>query len=356
MIGQPGPIVLMGSGETAPSAQKIYHRLFSQIDDGIRVAVLETPAGFEPNSAFVAGQVGRYLEQRLQNFRPSIQVIPARKRGTPFSPDDAALASALYDANVIFMGPGSPTYTVRQLQDSVLWHTLRACNRLGASVVLASAATLAISRQTMPVYEIYKVGEDLHWKSGLDLLGDFGLATIFVSHWNNSDGGELLDTSRCYIGQARFEALMAMLPEGCAAYTVVGVDENTALVIDPATGICTVMGVGTVTILRTDATAVFAAGQRFSATELGPFHSPAPAFGIPDWVWPATVAGRAAAAQRRATQPAPDCEVLALLDQRQAARARRDWAGSDQIRAQIAARGWRVLDTPTGQTLEPENN
>ena len=190
----------------------------------------------------MAGQVGAYLEKHLQNFRPSIHVIPARKRGTPLSPDNGELAASLYDANVIFMGPGSPTYTVRQLQDSVVWHTLRACNRLGACVVLASAATLAVSAQTMPIYEIYKVGEDLHWKAGLNFLRDFGLSTIFVSHWNNKDGGELLDTSRCYVGQARFEALLAMVPEGRDAYTVVGLDENTALVIEPATGVCSCAG------------------------------------------------------------------------------------------------------------------
>ena len=54
MSDQPGMILLLGSGETAPGAQKIYHWLFSRIreqtGDGIRVAVLETPAGFEPNS------------------------------------------------------------------------------------------------------------------------------------------------------------------------------------------------------------------------------------------------------------------------------------------------------------------
>jgi len=355
MTEQPGPIVLLGSGETAPGAQKIYHRLFSQIDDEVRVAILETPAGYEPNSDFVAKQVGRYLEQRLQNFRPSIQIVPARKRGTAFSPDDATIASALYDANVLFMGPGSPTYTVRQLQDSVVWHTLRACHRLGAAVILASAATLAISRLTLPVYEIYKVGEDLHWKAGLDFFGDFGLSTIFVSHWNNKDGGELLDTSRCYMGQPRFEALLAITPHGRDDYTVVGIDEKTALVIEPATGVCTVMGIGAVTIIRHGETAVYGAGQRFPATVLGPFCPPAPGEGIPDTIWQATATGRAAAAQKRLSQPTPDPAVLALLDQRQAARAGKDWAGADHLRAQIAARGWRVLDTPTGPALEPAN-
>ena len=92
MTTPPGPIVLLGSGETAPGAQRIYHRLFTQLDTPIRVAVLETPAGFEPNSTAVAEQVATYLTKRLQNFRPQIDIIPARARGTSFTPDDADLA------------------------------------------------------------------------------------------------------------------------------------------------------------------------------------------------------------------------------------------------------------------------
>ena len=102
-----GPLVLMGSGETAPSAQKIFHRVFAAIADGgeaVRMAVLETPAGFEPNSGYVAEQVMRFVQKRLQNFAPTLFTVPARKRGDPvFSTDDPALAVRLHDANVLFM-------------------------------------------------------------------------------------------------------------------------------------------------------------------------------------------------------------------------------------------------------------
>ena len=72
-------------------------------------------------------------------------------------------------------------------------------------------------------------------------------------------------TPAAAIGKERFETLLSMAPGGRAACTVVGVDENTALVIEPATGACTVMGTGAVTILRGAATAVYPAGQRFPA-------------------------------------------------------------------------------------------
>jgi cyanophycinase-like exopeptidase len=348
---QAGPIVLMGSGETAPNAHKVYHRLFSRLKDGVRVAILETPAGFEPNSDYVAGQVGRYLEKQLQNFRPAVTVIPARKRGTSASPDDPALAGQLYDANVAFMGPGSPSYLVRQLADSRTWHTLQAVHRLGAALVFASAGTLAMGSHTLPVYEIYKVGEDLHWKRGLNLFGDWGLEVVFVSHWNNQDGGAVLDTSRCYLGQARFAQLLELLPPD-PARRIVGIDENTALLFDPGHARGSVLGAGGVTILHGAETHRYASGEHFPLALLGDFHLPAAGAGIPEAVWADTVVGVAQAAARRRARLQPEPAVLALVAERAAARSAQDWRRSDELRDQIAARGWRVLDTPDGAQLE----
>jgi cyanophycinase-like exopeptidase len=355
---QPGLILLLGSGETAPSAQKIYHWLFSRIreqtGDGIRAAILETPAGFEPNSAAVAGQVGAYIQKRLQNFRPSVQIVPARKQGTAHSPDDPTLAAMLHDANAIFLGPGSPTYAARQLRGSLVWETLRACHRAGAVLILASAATLAVSRYTMPVYEIYKVGEDVHWKPGLDFFGDFGFSTVFVSHWNNRDGGEALDTSRCYLGEQRFGQLVQMLPGGLAENTVVGIDENTALVVDPASRSWQVMGPGHVTIQGQHGTALYSTGVIRPMSDFGAFVLPTPIErGITPVVWQDMLAGRAASKHVRAAQLHPSAAVLALFAARQAARATRDWAASDHLRDELSAQGWQVLDTTEGQVLNP---
>jgi cysteinyl-tRNA synthetase len=47
-------------------------------------------------------------------------------------------------------------------------------------------------------------------------------------------------------------------------------------------------------------------------------------------------------------------EVQALLDQRAAARAGKDWAASDRLRDAIAELGWIVKDTKDGQKLSPK--
>ncbi len=267
--------------------------------------------------------------------------MPARRRGTAWSPDNPEVVAPLLDSDVIFLGPGSPSYAVRQLQDSLAWHLLRGRQRLGAAVVLASAATIAAGAYALPVYEIYKVGEDPHWKAGLDLFADFGLKLAVVPHWNNNDGGAELDTSRCFMGLARFEPLLAMLPPDVV---VLGVDEQTALAMDWAAGTGHVLGQGSVTVLRAGAAQVFSRGQSFPLAELGPYRLPEPGAGIPAAVWQQVV--EAAAAEPVAVEPPP--EALELASRRQQARERRDWAAADALRAEIEALGWLVQDTAEG--------
>ncbi|MGQ9501628.1 MAG: CysS/YqeB C-terminal domain-containing protein [Anaerolineae bacterium] len=343
---QPGLIVLFGSGETSNSGRRLYDWLFRQLRTPIRVAVLETPAGFQPNSAYVADEVAQFLCMRLQNYRPEVTVVPARKRGTPYSPNAPEIVAPLLKANVIFLGPGSPTYAVRQLRDSLAWYTLIARHRLGAAVILSSAATIAVGAYALPVYEIYKVGTELHWVPGLDFLGAFGLPLVLVPHWDNREGGAKLDTSRCFMGQERFERLLALLPQGV---TVLGIDEHTALILDLGARRCRVMGRGSVTRMRAGEVVTFTASDVIPLSALGDFHLPPLHTGVPEYVWRSVKA----AAQEVSTAPAPPEEVLQLVKAREAARARRDWQEADALRERVATLGWHIEDTPEGPRLKP---
>jgi hypothetical protein len=318
----------------------------------------------------VIERVAEFLSHNLQNYRPQTTIVPARSRAAPFSTDDSALASPLLKADMIFMGPGSPSYAVRQLQGSRTWHNLLARHRLGAALVFASAAVVAISQYALPVYEIYKVGEDLHWKPGLDLLGQYGLPLVFIPHWNNNDGGADLDTSRCFMGQPRFARLAALLPLGL---TMMGIDEKTALILEPATGDARVIGAGGVTLIHTgheheaylddttlDGSGLVELAQRhrshihtyqngdsFLLSECCPLEVPSGGNGLPRTVW------QQALEAARPPEPAgPPPNVLALVEHRAKARSSKDWAASDALRDEIAALGWAVKDTKEGQTIE----
>jgi hypothetical protein len=287
---------------------------------------------------------GRLSGPSAAKYQPQVSVIPARKRHSPFSPDDPQIVAPLLQAEAIFMGPGSPTYAVRQLQDTLAWHIMVARHRLGSALILASASTLAISAHTLPVYEIYKVGEELHWHLGLDFLGLYGLSLVVVPHWNNSEGGPELDTSRCFMGRHRFEQLMKLLPP---KQTIVGLDEHTALILDLTRREVRVMGKSGVTLLTAAGEEQFQTGQTFDIHRLGPFRLPHPETVVPAEVW-ATV--QAAHAQ---TPPAaaPPAEVRALVEARQIARARQDWPAADHFRHQLAEAGWQIKDTPQGPVI-----
>jgi hypothetical protein len=327
-----------------------------RLEAPVRVAVLETPAGFQPNSAQVADEIAAYIDRHLVNFRPTVERVEARSRKSAQSPDNVDVLAPMRSANLLLVGPGSPTYAVRQLADSRAWSLLQARHRLGAGVLLSSATTLAASRWTLPVYEIYKVGADLHWVQGLDLMAQFGLNLLLISHWNNSDGGDDLDTSRCYIGRDRFEALRAQLPTD-EPYTLVGIDEKTALCIDFAEARVDVVGVGGAVIERDGETTQVANKESFPLDALGAWQLPVDGEGIDAAMWELALQDEEEAERARQEEEEPVAappEVAALVEQRQAAREAGAWDEADRLREEATTLGWRIQDTPQGPVLEPE--
>ncbi len=338
-----GKIAFLGSGETSRAGGAIFEYLARSLPEPPRVAILETPAGFELNSNQVAGRVADFLRLRLQNYSPVIDVIPARKRGTPFSPDEPALLGPLASANFVFMGPGSPTYAIRQLQGSLAWDLIRARHRLGAALVFASSATIAVGAWGLPVYEIYKVGEDVHSVPGLGLFKDFAMHLSFIPHWNNAEGGDDVDTSRCFVGMERFAVWCNSLPP---ENTTIGLDEHTGLIVDFEKQTCLVNGVSSVSLVRDCDPKIYPAGATFPLAELGPFRMPDPInSGVPGQAWDL------ARAPSRPEASVPGPEVLALVEQRDQARSKNNWDEADRLRERIAALGWSVQDTKDGQQL-----
>jgi hypothetical protein len=283
------------------------------------------------------------MSTRLQNYRPVIDVVRARKKGGAFSPDDPEIVKPLLYADMIFMGPGSPTYGVRHLQGTLAWDLVRARHRLGAALAIASAATISVGAHVLPVYEIYKVGEDVHVVAGLNMFADFGLHLSFIPHWNNAEGGSDLDTSRCFVGMERFAEWCDLVP---LQNTTIGLDEHTGLIIDFEAGMCEVSGVSSVSLVRECDPEIFAAGKKFPLHELGEFKPPAHLdHGIAPAAWEMAV-------QAPPLEPdSPPESVTALAEQRAAARERKDFAESDRLRDLILEHGWQVQDTKDGQKL-----
>ena len=341
----PGPIALFGSGETAPSGQKIFEFLFKKLPVSPIVSILETPAGFELNSEKVAGNVAEFIQDHLQNYKPRTKLIPARKKGTDFSPDSPDITLPILESDLIFMGPGSPTYAVRQLEKTLAWEYIITRHRMGASLALSSATTIAVSSFVLPVYEIYKVGQDIHWQPGLDLFSPFQLSLVFIPHWNNTDGGVDLDTSRCFMGRYRFESLLNLLPSD---QVVIGIDEHTGLIIDFQDACTHIIGSGNVTILSEGSERIFPSGSTVNLSELGNYKLPDPRTGISPGSWNTALEIQQEAIERKI----PPKELLGLASKREQARKEKNWEAADVLRLRIEEKGWTIQDSADGFTLE----
>jgi len=338
-----GQIAFLGSGETSLAGGRIFEALAKNLNDTPRIALLETPAGFELNSAQVVGKVGDFMRSRLQNYKPIVDVVPARKKNSAFSPDDPEIIKPLLYANMIFMGPGSPTYAIRNLKDSLTWDVIRTRHRLGATLIFASAATISVGAHALPVYEIYKVGFDVHKVDGLNFFNDFGVHLSFTPHWNNAEGGADLDTSRCFVGMDRYNEWCDLLPK---ENTTLGLDEHTGLIIDFENGMAEVGGVSSVSIVRECNPEIYPSGSKFELNEIGEFIVPNPIEkDIPENVWDMVVNAPPLEDDK------PSDEVISLAEKRLTVRAEKNWAESDKLRNEIAALGWTVQDKKNGYEL-----
>lgn len=232
-------LLLFGSGETAPSSVDIYRQTFLQLNKrDLRIILITTPAGFQPNVEHVYQEVKDFLLTSLPDFNLTIDILFANNLADA---NNFHLVSQLDSADIIFTGPGSPTYAAKHLNNSLLIKKIVERVKSGASLILASAATIAFSHHTLPVYEIYKVGEELHWQPGLNIYHALWQDLTVIPHFNNTEGGANLDTSYCFMGEHRATQLLAQLPPHTP---VLGLDEHTALIIDLNSGEQQVRGKG----------------------------------------------------------------------------------------------------------------
>lgn len=235
-----GRIVIIGSGETAPTMVKVHRALIEASGPGAR-AMLDTPFGFQANADDLTGKVQEYF---ADSVGVPIDVARWRRRDEPVADRERALA-LVQRSSYVFAGPGSPTYALGQWQDTPVPAALTDVARRGGTVVVGSAAAVTVGAWAIPVYEIYKVGEAPRWVPGLDLLGPLtGISAAVVPHYDNREGGRH-DTRYCYLGEQRLVAMERMLPPGVG---ILGVDEHTAVIIDLAVAEVSVVGAGGLTI------------------------------------------------------------------------------------------------------------
>jgi peptidase E len=261
-----GTIVLMGSGEMAPSLVETHKYAMSLAEGQLKAVFLDTPAGFQLNADYLSEKAVEFFGDKLNT---TLKIASFKSAEKASAEEIAEAVNTLYEASYIFAGPGSPTYALKQWKSSPLADILFERLVHGGCLTFASAAALTLGRFTIPVYEIYKVGESLSWVDGLNLLGHNGLDIAFVPHWNNTSGGDH-DTRFCFMGEPRWLELRRQLP---STTVILGMDEHTACIIRLDPGVCEVRGVGQVTLIRGQKEQVFRAGEAFDVDLLKPVRS-----------------------------------------------------------------------------------
>lgn len=238
-----GMIVLMGSGELTATMVEVHKKMLARFPDPPNAVFLDTPAGFQLNVDEISRKAVEYFRVHVQK---PIQVASYKSSENTTALEAETTFHMLRNANFVLVGPGSPTYAVRQLQKTPIPEILVDNIQSGGCLVAASAAALTIGRFTLPVYEIYKVGQDIHWIDGLDILMQFGLNLVVVPHWNNAEGGTH-DTRFCFMGKPRFTQLEMLLPDDV---TILGIDEHTACIIDLNSRQIDIQGIGNIIIRK----------------------------------------------------------------------------------------------------------
>ena len=375
-------LVLMGSGETSPTMVTEHSRILGDIASEACV-LLETTYGFQENADELTARIRQYFATSVGR---EVQALPLR--GLASSPADvASTVTGLRDASWVFAGPGSPTYALRVWRETGIAEALRELLQRG-SAVFASAAALTVGTHTLPVYEIYKVGESPAWQPGLDLLGALtGLRAAVIPHFDNTDGGTH-DTRFCFIGERRMHALEQQLPHDVF---ILGIDEHTGVRFELDDRQAHVFGRGNMTVrmggrvwqvpsgtgitfaelaahagtrlddVVTEPPRAFDAESVHALLDEGHVHAAVDALLAIDAV-DHDMAGRAAVQAlilrlgQLAANPRVDLETVvapyieALLEARNAARRNGFWTEADAIRDRLTDLHVQVSDGPDGSS------
>ncbi len=383
-------LTILGSGETSPTMVTPHQKTFARLGTDVRAVLLDSPYGFQENADELTEKAQQYFRESVGR---EVGVVSFRSAPPADPAGHAQEMARLRAADWVFAGPGSPSYALRTWKGSAVPEALHARLAEGGAVTFASAAALKLGALTIPVYEVYKVGESPYWLEGLDVVGRAtGLNAAVVPHWNNAEGGTH-DTRFCWQGERRLVMLEDQLPDGVF---VLGVDEHTGLVMDLDTGDCEVVGRGTVVVRVHGDEWVVPTGERLTIDQIAehgkgsgaatpePVVAAAPssldASAVDSALADGDVAGALAAVgelERLAESDAERAEVRSLiarigasvgepvdvtetvrplvevlLSLRAQARADKRWSDSDAIRDGLADAGIEVRDTPDGVEWE----
>src|SRR5215510_14091797 len=148
----PRLLVIMGSGETAPTMVTPHRDVVARFGGSPRAVLVDTPYGFQENASEISQRAIEYFAQRVQlgievaGFPGPLAADPAARSTQP----TAAALARLRQADFVFSGPGSPTYALSTWHGSSVPEAMADKLANGGAVVFASAAACTVGRFALP--------------------------------------------------------------------------------------------------------------------------------------------------------------------------------------------------------------
>jgi cyanophycinase-like exopeptidase len=209
MGDQLGGLALVGSGEYTPAMATTDRWLIEGLGGPAHanVALIPTASGLEE------GQPERW------NILGAAHFTALGARPTPLhliSHEDAVaptIVSALQAASFFYFSGGNPEYLAETFEGTPAWEAVTARHRAGAVIAGCSAGAMFLGSYLLRVRAI-REGRGPIWRHGLGLAA--GL--VILPHF---------DRMSRFLDAERFREVLAGAPAGA---TVIGIDEDTALV------------------------------------------------------------------------------------------------------------------------------
>lgn len=201
--GLPGRIALVGSGEYLPVMEPIEAWLI----DGRPARFVQLATAAAPEGDRVLDRWHALGAAAAQRLGVEQVIVDVRTREDA---DEAQHVDAITGAGLIYLSGGNPSHLARTLRGSRVWDAIWRAWRLGASIAGCSAGAMALCGYIPGFRHPRKGGEE-----GLGLIPDLRV----IPHFDK------------YAAHLPDLALRPLVTPGA---TVVGIDEETALIADSA--------------------------------------------------------------------------------------------------------------------------
>jgi len=253
----PGTVALLGSGEYLDVMNDVDTYLLETLGGAstARGALIPTASGLEPNGPTLWNNLGRSHFEKLgvKDIR-SAQIM---NRDGAADPQQLAL---LQDADLYYFSGGNPQHIIEVLRDSPTWNIIKGAYEQGAALAGCSAGAMMLSGHTLSLRQVM-MGKEIEY---VDVLGIVPHLIVFP-HFDRMSG---------FLDQNRFQSLLHTIPKN---HTVVGIDEDTALVRVASNGPTAqwrVMGRQTVKVFEGDRNPrIIQAGDEVTLVDTYVFHT-----------------------------------------------------------------------------------